>query len=79
MQEYSQGVPAFFYLTRIYSFAGRQHKTYSFPCVLCNPWIFLVAYGKKSLEEILFKILLRKKYNHHSGRQQIIIFNENLD
>ena len=46
MQEYSQGVPAFFYLTRIYSFAGRQHKTYSFPCVLCNPWIFLVAYGK---------------------------------
>ena len=26
---------------------------------------FLVAYGKKSLEEILFKMLLRKKYNHH--------------
>ena len=24
--------------------------------------ILLVAYGKKSLEEILFKILLRKKY-----------------
>ena len=23
---------------------------------------FLVAYGKKSLEEILFKLLLRKKY-----------------
>ena len=26
---------------------------------------------KKSLGEILFKMLLRKKYNHHSGRQQI--------
>ena len=25
-------------------------------------WIFLVAYGKKSLGEILFKMLLRKKY-----------------
>ena len=25
-------------------------------------WIFLVAYGKKSLEEIFFKMLLRKKY-----------------
>ena len=33
--------------------------------------VFGVAYGKKSLEEILFKMLLRKKYNHHSGRQQI--------
>ena len=31
------------------------------PCPPCVPWIFLVAYGKKSLEEILFKMLLRKK------------------
>ena len=32
------------------------------PCLPCVPWIFLVAYGKKSLEEIFFKMLLRKKY-----------------
>ena len=26
-----------------------------FPCLPCGPWIFLVAYGKKSLEEIFNK------------------------
>ena len=26
-----------------------------FPCLPCVPWIFLVAYGKKSLEEIFNK------------------------
>ena len=26
-----------------------------FPCPPCDPWIFLVAYGKKSLEEIFNK------------------------
>ena len=26
-----------------------------FPCFPCVPWIFLVAYGKKSLEEIFNK------------------------
>ena len=25
------------------------------PCPPCDPWIFLVAYGKKSLEEIFNK------------------------
>ena len=29
---------------------------------VCSVDFFLVAYGKKSLEEILFKMLLRKKY-----------------
>ena len=29
---------------------------------MCTVDFFLVAYGKKSLEEILFKMLLRKKY-----------------
>ena len=37
-------------------------------------WIFLVAYGKKSLEEILFKMLLRKKYF-----REIAILNRFLD
>ena len=40
----------------------------------CVPWIFLVAYGKKSLEEILFKMLLRKKYF-----REIAILNRFLD
>ena len=28
-----------------------------FPCSPCDPWMFLVAYGKKSFGEILFKML----------------------
>ena len=28
------------------------------PCAPCVPWIFLVAYGKKSLEEIFFNKML---------------------
>ena len=34
------------------------------PCTPCAPWIILVAYGKKSLEEILFKMLLTQEINH---------------
>ena len=41
-----------------------------FPCPPCSPWMFLVAYGKKSLGEILFKICLRQEIICNSGRQQ---------
>ena len=33
-----------------------RHPNYNlFPCSPCDPWIILVAYGKKSLGEIFFK------------------------
>ena len=43
-------------------------------CSVCSVDFFLVAYGKKSLEEILFKMLLRKKYF-----REIAILNRFLD
>ena len=53
MQEYSQGVPAFFIshgfiLLLVPSLFNVTQKSWMF---------FWVAYGKKSLEEILFKML----------------------
>ena len=53
MQEYSQGVPAFFIshgfiLLLVPSLFNVTQKSWMF---------FGVAYGKKSLEEILFKML----------------------
>ena len=50
------------------------HPTIIFLRVLRVLRGFLVAYGKKSLEEILFKMLLRKKYF-----REIAILNRFLD
>ena len=94
MQEYSQGVPAFFIshgfiLLLVPSLFNVTQKSWMFfgvaraqeifggnLCLRCclrqeinhrnldgiYTDVFGVAYGKKSLEEIFFKMLLRKKY-----------------
>ena len=58
-------------LTKIFRIIFNENL---FPCSPCDPWMFLVAYGKKSLGEILFKMLLRKKYF-----REIAILNRFLD
>ena len=65
MQEYSQGVPAFFISHGfILLLAGNtKHNLFRVFCLIRG----------------FFWGLLRKKYNHHSGRQQIKSLTKNLD